>query len=317
VLLVSQKKKIVQEMLQAKSVDQIVDIIDRRDHGAVTNRLFLQKTNPSYLFWLLLQMQTRALLNQIHNSLNSFLLFLVLPITMVPISAGVIYFLGIALALISLYAVLSAGFQAYTTSVAFADLSQEFISKLELSATQDYDVKPITSLLQELGLNYDPEGKWLTDIIKNSNQLKDRKSANQSTILHALLAYQNPNHSYEVIKQLKEAILVFSSQKYVRNAHNETPMYVCNQTDMYGFKSLLDNQDLSLFQEQLDKIERFLTSVSINRKNTKSLLLLEGVSGTGKSQIVMDYIGKTKQFKVHRWEAGEKEDRYVLDFSLF
>jgi ABC-type dipeptide/oligopeptide/nickel transport system ATPase subunit len=71
-------------------------------------------------------------------------------------------------------------------------------------------------------------------------------------------------------------------------------MYVCNQTDMYGFKSLLDNQDLSLFQEQLDKIERFLTSVSINRKNTKALLLLEGVSGTGKSQIVMDYIGKTK-----------------------
>jgi hypothetical protein len=174
VLLVSQKKKIVQEMLQAKSVDQIADILDRRDHGAVTNRLFLQKTNPSYLFWLLLQMQTRALLNQIHNSLNSFLLFLVLPITMVPISAGVIYFLGIALALISLYAVLSAGFQAYTTSVAFADLSQQFISKLELSATQDYDVKPITSLLQELGLNYDPEGRWLTDIIKNSNQLKDR-----------------------------------------------------------------------------------------------------------------------------------------------
>ena len=45
VSVVHEKKKIVQEILQTNSVLQVADILDRHDHGALTNREFLQKTN--------------------------------------------------------------------------------------------------------------------------------------------------------------------------------------------------------------------------------------------------------------------------------
>lgn len=313
-IVVAQKKKIVKEILQSNSVIQAIEILDRHDHGTMTNREFLQKTNSKNLSWLLLKMQVEFIIQTIKISRYFSLLWLSVPLTVIAVDAGIVYLMSIILATIMIYAVLKACyaiFQIYKSSLAFEKRSQELITELNVTVTQDYNVELITQLLQQFDLVYDENGNWIDRLINNPDQYKDKRTDDGSSILHVLLACQNPNYSYANIKKLHQAISIFNNQKYVRNVNNATAMRMLTSTDMYGFKYLLEMQDTSLFQKQYNKIDKFLANVHTNRRNAKVLVLLEGVSGTGKSQTVMDYIGKNKNFQVHRWEAGGSRDCYV------
>ncbi len=314
VSVVHEKKKIVQEILQTSSVLQVDDILDRHDHGALTNREFLQTTNSAYLSWIFLRLQVNILVQNLKNSRYLPFLWLALPTTTIAINGGIGLYLGIAVVAMLVYALLRAAyavFQIYQASCAFEIRSQKLITELDTSVVQDYNVASITEILPQFDLVYDADGNWLDSIIESPGQWQDKISADGSPLLYTVLTCQNPNYSLAIIKKLQQVVSLLSAQKYIRNDKNETPMYVLNRSDIYGFKHLLDVYDVHLFQDQFNKIDRFLTSVRTQRKKTKALLLLEGVSGTGKSQTVMEYIGKNKQFKVHRWEAGEKGDAFV------
>jgi hypothetical protein len=88
VSVVHEKKKIVQEILQTNSVLQVADILDRHDHGALTNREFLQKTNSAYLSWIFLRLQVNLLVQNLKNSRYLPFLWLALPTTTIAINGG-------------------------------------------------------------------------------------------------------------------------------------------------------------------------------------------------------------------------------------
>lgn len=314
VVVVAQKKKIVQDILQANSVVEVADILDRCDFDGVANREYLRDTNSSNLTWMCLRAQITFFWQEVRNSRYLGLGWLVLPIVSIAINTGTVYLLGITLGLILSYFVLHACyaiFQAHHASLAFAERSRQLMIELSTPATQNDPFEPISTLLQAWDLTYDADGKWVDHILENSEAWQSKRLEDGSPILHTLLQDQNPNHSYARIRKLQQAVTVFVDQKYLRNERNETPMCVLNRSDKYGFKILLDVQDASLFQEQYHKINRFLESMVTNRKHTKALLLFEGPSGTGKSQTVMDYIGKIKGYEIHRWEQGSKQDGVV------
>ena len=88
VSVVHEKKKIVQEILQTNSVLQVADILDRHDHGALTTREFLQKTNSAYLSWIFLRLQVNLLVQNLKNSRYLPFLWLALPTTTIAINGG-------------------------------------------------------------------------------------------------------------------------------------------------------------------------------------------------------------------------------------
>ena len=151
---------------------------------------------------------------------------------------------------------------------------------------------------------------WLDELIIPNGRFKNRVNPNSgNTMLHYVIQIPFINDA-PMIEHIRNAARSLKSQAYARNQQDETPLFALKRKDDYHLNPVLCPSEVIKLGDELTQVEDYLQALQNNLSKTKHFLLMEGPAGTGKSEMVLEYL-KSQQYCLHSWVDGDPEDKWV------
>lgn len=206
----------------------------------------------------------------------------------------------------------------HPNGVFFKSAYKDIVDKLRISteraqqilALTKHSIKFLNELERDFGHRIASIDAWLEELITPNGRFENKVNPNSgNTMLHYVIQIPFINDA-PMIERIRNAAQSLKSQAYTRNHQEETPLFALKRKDDYHLNPVLCPSEVIKLGDELTQVEDYLQALQNNPSKTKHFLLMEGPAGTGKSEMVLEYL-KSQQYCLHSWVDGDPEDKWV------